>query len=378
VEIVSIFILVAASHCLLLAFVCYLQSVNLKTSDKLLVAILLCEGARLYSMMAISEGWTMEIWPYGQNLRLAIGPLFFLYTLGMIGEKIEWSPATLLHFFPVVALGLVVFSNGLLLNPVPREYMTYLTAFINGLVFITYGVMSRNHILRYKKRLKRTHSAVEQINLNWLRGLGIYIIFMGSVLILVTLYLLLQPQSYSFNGTVIFSTITTMALCYIISLKGIQQSRVYERLLAEELERHDPRRQPADITSLAEQEKYQSSAMSKEEATHFYSLVLNVMEKDKLFLRPKLKLADLAAEVGLHPQQVSQVINQCADVHFCDFVNHYRVDEAVKLLQSEDQSGLPILEIGAQAGFNSPATFYKYFRRQTGKSPKRYLKEQAA
>lgn len=377
-DIVGIFILVAASHCVLLAFVCYLQSVNLKTSDKLLVAILIMEGLRLYSMMAISEGWPMEIWPYGQNLRLAIGPLFYLYTLGMIGERIHWSPSTLLHFVPTVALGLVVFSNDRFLHPVPREYMIYLTAFINGMVFIGYGVMSRKHILSYKKRLKRTHSAVEQINLNWLRGLGIYIIFMGSVLILVVVYLLLQPQSYSFGGTVIFSTITTMALCYVISLKGIQQSRVYERLLAEELERYDPRRQSAEITQLAEQEKYESSAMNKEEAKHFYQLVLGVMEKEKLFLRPKLKLADLADEVGLHPQQISQVINQCAQVNFCDFINNYRVQEAITLLHDDTRSSMAILDIGALAGFNSPATFYKYFRRQTGKSPKRFLKEEVA
>ncbi len=377
-EIVSIFILVAASHCVLLAFVCYLQPVNLKTPDKLLIAILLCEGIRLYSMMAIAEGWPMEIWPYGQNLRLAIGPLFFLYTLSMIGERIEWSPSTLLHFIPTVTLGLAIFSNDLLLHPVPREYMAYLTAFINGLLLISYGVMSRKHILSYKKRLKRTHSAVEQINLNWLRELGIYIIFMGSILLLSVFYLLLQPQNYSFNSTIIFSTITTMALCYVISLKGIQQSRVYERLLAEELERYDPRRPRVEITQLAEQEKYVSSAMSKEEATHFYQLVLNVMEKEKLFLRPKLKLADLAAEVGLHPQQISQVINQCANVNFCDFINNYRIQEALTLLQEATESRMTILDIGAQAGFNSPATFYKLFRRQTGKSPKRYLKDQAA
>lgn len=372
---VSIFTLVGASHCVLLAFVCYLQSANLKSSDKILTAILVLEGLRLYSMMAIAEGRNVELWSYGQNLRLLIGPLFYLYTLGMIGKPVQWSAKTAVHFLPYLLLTLLIFINHWTFHPVARDTMTYLVAFTNGLMFIGYGTMSWKQVRKYKKRLKRTHSAVEQINLNWLRGLCFYIAGMGIALLLAVVYLLLRPAEYDFSGTVIFSTITTMALCYVISLKGIQQARVYERLLAEELERHDPRRQSAEITSIKEPEKYESSAMSKEEAEHFYQMLLNVMENEQLYLRPKLKLAELAEEVGLHPQQASQVINQCANIPFYDFVNNYRVEEAVKLLR-EDK--LSIIDIGAQAGFNSSATFYKHFRRHTGKSPKRYIKEQAA
>jgi AraC-like DNA-binding protein len=375
VQTVSIFTLVGASHCVLLAFVCYLQSASPKTSDKLLTTILVFEGLRVYSMMAISEGSTLDIWSYGQNLRLAVGPLFYLYTLSMIDERIAWKRTNYLHFLPALLLSLLMFINEWTFHPIPREHMTYLTAFVNGLVFISYGIASRKQVLAYKNHLKRTHSAVEQINLNWLKWLGLYIIFMGIALVLAAIYLVFQPAVYSFGGTIIFSTITTMALCYVISLKGIQQSRVYERLLAEELERYDSRRKSAEITSIKGPEKYETSAMTKEEAAHFYQLLLDVMKNEQLYLRPKLKLADLADEVGLHPQQASQVINQCAQLNFYDFVNNYRIEEAIKLLQ-EDK--LSILDIGAEAGFNSSATFYKHFRRQTGKSPKRYIKEQAA
>jgi AraC-like DNA-binding protein len=293
----------------------------------------------------------------------------------MINEHIKWNNSNYLHFLPALLLTLLVFVNDWTFYPISRQYMSYITAFINGLVFNSYGIAARRHVLAYKKHLKRSHSAVEQINLNWLKGLGLYIIAMGCTLVAAVIYLLLQPGVYSFDGTIIFSTITTMALCYVISLKGIQQSRVYERLLAEELERHDPRRQNAETTSINGPEKYESSAMSKEEAAHFYQLLLDVMENEKLYLRPKLKLAELADEVGLHPQQASQVINQSANLSFYDYVNNYRVEEAIKLLQ-EDK--LTIIDIGAEAGFNSTATFYKYFRRITGKSPKRYIKEQAA
>ena len=376
---VSIFILIGASHCTLLAFVCYLQSTTLKTPDKLLTAILAIEALRLFCMTALSEGWPLGIWHYSQTSRLAIGPIFYLYTLSMVGKPLPSLRSCYRHSLPAIVLIALIFANRSADLPVAREYMIYLTALTDGLVFIGYSMAARTLIADHRRQLKRSHSAIEQINLKWLKEVSLYLSVMGVALVLAVVYLLLvQPGSYNFGATLIFSTITTMILCYVISLKGIQQSRVYDRLLAEELERYDPRRPSADIAKLQVVGKYQSSAISKAEAEHFYQLVLAAMAKEKLYLRPKLKLSDLADAVGLHPQQLSQVINQCAAVHFCDFVNRYRVDEAIGLLQSESHSRLPILEIGSMAGFNSPATFYKYFRRQTGKSPKRFLKEEVA
>ena len=375
---VSIFALVGASQCLLLAFICFMQSSPARAAEKLLAVILLIEGLRLFSMMALSEGWTMGFWSYPQLLRLAIGPLLYFYTLNLVGKPPAGARSIYPHFVPIFVLSVLIMAKTRGLYAMPREYMTYLVASCIGLMFIGYSRACLRLMSGHRKHLKHTHSAVEEINLRWLKGVCIYVIAMGGALLLVTLYLLARPGVYSFGGTIVFSTITTMIFCYVISLKGIQQSTVYDRLLAEELERHDPRQQRVETTATPEHEKYESSGMTKTEAEHFYQLVLDVMEKDKLFLRPKLKLADLAAAVGLHPQQISQVINQCASVHFCDFVNHYRVEEAVTLLLQDTRPRLSILDIGAQAGFNSPATFYKYFRRQTGKSPKRYLREQAA
>ena len=374
---VSIFALVGASHCLLLAFISFMQSSPARAAEKLLAAILLIEGLRLYSMMALFEGWPLGLWNYPQLLRLAIGPLLYFYTLNLVGKSPASARSVYLHFVSIFVLSVLIMAKIRGLYTMPREYMTYLVAFCIGLMFIGYGRACLRLMNTHRQHLKRTHSAVEEINLRWLKGVCIYVIVMGGALLLSIIYLLAMPAAYSFGGTIVFSTITTMIFCYVISLKGIQQSAVYDRLLAEELERHDPRRRGAQNMAAPEPEKYESSGMTRAEAEHFYQLVLDVTVKEKLFLRPKLKLADLAGEVGLHPQQVSQVINQCANVHFCDFINNYRVQEAVKLLQEDDRHRRSILDIGALAGFNSPTTFYKYFRRQTGQSPKRYLREHA-
>ena len=98
------------------------------------------------------------------------------------------------------------------------------------------------------------------------------------------------------------------------------------------------------------------------------------METEKLYLQPKLKLADLAGASGMLPQQASQVINQCAGVKFYDYVNSYRIEEAMRLMRDrEDDSPQSILDIALASGFNSPTTFYKYFKKYTGIAPKDFL-----
>ncbi|MBM9500910.1 AraC family transcriptional regulator [Leptospira sp. 201903071] len=57
---------------------------------------------------------------------------------------------------------------------------------------------------------------------------------------------------------------------------------------------------------------------------------------------------------------------------FYELVNHYRVQEACKLLREERQKG--VLDIGFEVGFNSKSAFNSQFLKATGFSPALYRK----
>ena len=379
---VTILAIVGASHCILLAVVSFLQSSTPRASDKILTAILVIEGLRMFSLAGVAEGLPPGLWLYVHFLRLVIGPLVLFYTAYMIGSPIYTGGRFFLHFLPLALAILVMTLKTVGIYDISRQDLAVATAIVESSMFIVYGYIAQQRIRAYNRSLLQSHSSLEGINLGWLRYVCMYLTLMGVILLSGVIYLSFNPQAYSQEGSILVSTLTTLVFCYMISLKGIQQSRYFERMLVESAVSQKspgtPVRPAPEPEAADDEEKYVSSSLSREDADHYYTLLLDVMEKEKLYLRHKLKLADLATETGLHPQQLSQVINQCANKHFYDFINGYRIEEVLRLLQEGDSQDQVILDIAEHAGFNSPATFYKYFRKYTGKSPRRYQQEAAA
>ena len=99
--------------------------------------------------------------------------------------------------------------------------------------------------------------------------------------------------------------------------------------------------------------------------------VSQLLEKQKLYLNSDLKLQDIAAELGIHPNAVSAAINS-EGCSFNQFVNDYRVDYAKQLLREKpDQK---ISTVYYEAGFGHETTFFRAFKIRTGMTPTEWKK----
>lgn len=94
------------------------------------------------------------------------------------------------------------------------------------------------------------------------------------------------------------------------------------------------------------------------------------MDNGKWYLDPDLTLDTLARRTGLPRNRVSYLLNNRFRMPARDFINSYRVREAITLLESQPVT--TILDICFSAGFNSKATFYTAFKKHTGKAPGDY------
>ncbi|MBX7059923.1 MAG: AraC family transcriptional regulator [Leptospirales bacterium] len=92
-----------------------------------------------------------------------------------------------------------------------------------------------------------------------------------------------------------------------------------------------------------------------------------LMRDEKLYADEDLSLARLGAELGLSAHQLSELLNRIAGRSFHDYVNDFRVAEAKRLLQNEEQRSA--LSIALAVGFDSKSTFYRAFRQRAGMSP---------
>jgi AraC-type DNA-binding domain-containing proteins len=106
--------------------------------------------------------------------------------------------------------------------------------------------------------------------------------------------------------------------------------------------------------------------------------ILSAMAPDGAFLNPQLTLERFADIVGLAPREVSTVINRKFRQNFHEFINGYRLNHAKQLLRNSEQFALSIQDIAHASGFNSKATFNRFFKKFVLITPSDYRRKHQA
>ena len=98
-------------------------------------------------------------------------------------------------------------------------------------------------------------------------------------------------------------------------------------------------------------------------------LLLDFMSDERPFLDPELSIGTLSNKLGLHSHQLSRNINSHFNKNFFEFINEYRIEEFKKLAVDPKNKHFSILGLAMDAGFNSKATFNRFFKNSTGLTP---------
>ncbi|WP_160143655.1 helix-turn-helix domain-containing protein [Chryseolinea soli] len=128
------------------------------------------------------------------------------------------------------------------------------------------------------------------------------------------------------------------------------------------------------LSNEAEDIKYKNSGLPDSLAKKLAADLGVLMSREQLYKENDLKLETLAEKLKSNRHFVSQVINQYYKTNFFDFINANRIDEAKRLLVSDDHE-LNIIEIAYAVGYNNKVTFNTVFKRFTGVTPSEYRKQ---
>lgn len=94
-----------------------------------------------------------------------------------------------------------------------------------------------------------------------------------------------------------------------------------------------------------------------------------IVEAKKLFTNSDMTLDILAEYLNCNRVHLSQAINRVTGKNFNQYINEYRVREAILILSNETSAKQTIDAIAYESGFNDRRTFYRVFKSATGLSP---------
>jgi adenylate cyclase len=115
--------------------------------------------------------------------------------------------------------------------------------------------------------------------------------------------------------------------------------------------------------------------LDEESAADCKARLLHLIETEKPYLNPDLSLRLLANQLGIHANQLSWLLNDSMGKNFNTFINHYRVEEFKVRAPLPENAHLTIMSVAYDCGFNSKTVFNTYFKKETGLTPKEFLKQ---
>ena len=121
--------------------------------------------------------------------------------------------------------------------------------------------------------------------------------------------------------------------------------------------------------------KYSTIKLDDEKVENIRQRIIELMENEKSYLKMDYTLTDMSKELKVLPNLLSMVINSKLNCSFPDYVNTLRVKNAIELLNKASKNNFTIEAIAYESGFNNRTSFYKAFKKQTGKLPKEYLRK---
>lgn len=119
-------------------------------------------------------------------------------------------------------------------------------------------------------------------------------------------------------------------------------------------------------------EKYATKTIAPRESDTIAFKLEQLFREQELYKNPNLKLSEVAKEIDIVPNYLSQFLNDNLNKSFSSFVNEHRVRAAENMLKNNTL--LTVEAIGNECGFKSNSTFYAAFKKVKGVTPGEFKK----
>lgn len=344
---ISIGIILAVTGAILI----YILKRPLKTSDKLLVTILVCFVVKF----SLDEASLIT----GNSVFISFAGAFGISTIVTCGWYIKYLTDTdgqfgwkqLVSYIPLAGL----FICFLLLFYVfgvsgSGPVFQIMVGLMLALIIYYFGFCV--YMLRKHRQLIRENysGAPGSITVNWM----IIIVALQIVEFLVKSVIGRVVTSY--NGSdlnIITNEYCFITMTFLLVVLGIWQKSI-----------------PVFIPT---NEDISQSALQADDLKRYRLKLEKFMDEHKPYLDPELTIEKLSEETRIKKLLLSQTLNKGFNKNFFTFIKEYRIRHVETELKNKSNEERTIMDVAYMSGFNSKTGFNRAFKEVTGKTPTEYL-----
>ena len=335
-----------------------LQKGENRYANRFLSLMIVCMCLTFTPYMLNPEVWHTYRWlawlPF--SLSYWVGPAFYFYIRTITDPSRSFTRKDLWHFSPIVLNYIHSIYHGVLGRSNPWPWFHHIAEIFESVAILSiliYMMLSFQRIKDYQKTLQNNVSNTEKLNLQWAKHI-IWVTVASFLMILIFLLvstgisgmeLFEQWNTYRFTVLLIYACVL-----YWLSIHGYQQAQTLKVLIP--------------IPKVVSLEESESKAIVKK--------LQSVMTEEKLYRNPELDLTTLSRATNISERLLSETLNNVLHKNFYQFVNEYRVTEIQEKLQDPKNANLKILSLALDSGFNSKATFNRFFKQHTGLTPQQF------
>ncbi len=306
------------------------------------------------------------------GMPILIGVFLFFYVREITGNPLNSTPKIILHLLPTVLVYLLaipfykltgaekiyVYEN----EGIGYEWFVIMNNLVIAISGLIYSIWSIVLIKKYQIRIQDRFSNTDKKELQWLRLLSF-----GFVIIWVF--------SAFFDNNIIFLVVVVFVLC--IAVFGINQLNIFNSNLEPEeavikTKRHASNKK-INSKSNAVAEKYAKSGLNEELAIEIYTNLKKMMKEASAYKDENLTLVELSKRLEVHPNHLSQVINEKEGKNFYNYINSLRIEAFISLASLPENKKYTMISLAYDCGFSTKSTFNKHFKLHTGKTPTAYF-----
>ena len=295
--------------------------------------------------------------PLDALLLMLMSPCLYFYVLMLLNRPlklIHWS--TLIHLIPLIPC---LIFNVIFLNRPVAERINWLIhdfnsgspemTFINALLYlqIIFYLIICYHALRLQNIVSvYIENDGFRTNISWVR----LFILVNIIVVLISL-----PVCFLINNerTSILIGQTAMNIDFVFLF--VMTALKIGTIDTEKIE-----------------EKKRTYQINEPQASVYWKILSEYMVNFKPYLDEKCTLGSLALQTKIPEYQLSNLLNAHGKISFTDFINNYRIQEAVEYLKDRSMQRKTIENIATECGFGSRSAFYRAFIKVHSTSPTKY------